>query len=124
MNKLLVLNEELVQRASQLTVKPSAPIKPEKRNKLPISPTLAWSKSELMMKKVYVFEDISSRNIFLFQLLGLEEDKGHHASIKIEEKEVTVVLTTKILNRVTELDQEYAHMIDLIEKEVKEVDFK
>lgn len=117
MNRLLLLNEDLVQQASRTTVKPAAPVQSLKPS-LPIRPIQQWEKSEKMMEKTFEFPDSTTRTHFLFQVLGMEEEKGHHADMVLREKSVKVRLTTRDVNKVTELDREYASSADSIYSEL------
>lgn len=113
MNRLLLLNEDIVQRAARSTLRPAVPLK-AKENPLPVKPLDVWRTVDGTLKKTYKFTDVSTRNVFLYQLLGYEEDKGHNAVIVVREREVTVTVTTKDLGKLTELDHEYTHAADAI----------
>lgn len=117
LNRLLTLNEELVRQASHSTVKPDVPVSVRTRS-LPVKPIAVWSKTENYIEKTYEFSDASRRNMFLFQLLGMEEDRRHNAEMLVKEKSVKIRLTTKDVNKVTELDQEYSHAADAIYAEL------
>lgn len=117
-NKLIALNEDLVQQASKNTVRPAVPVHAQKP-KLPVRPVQQWTKTESYMEKTFEFSDPSERNMFLFQILGVEEEKGHNADMDVKEKSVKVRLTTRDVNRVTELDREYSQAADSIYSELK-----
>lgn len=119
MNRLLLLSEDLVKQASSATVKPAVPI--DVKKKLPIKPTEAWISHSNFLKKTFVFEDLHSRNSFLYQLLAYEQEKNHSAEIFIKEKSVTIATSTLDLQKVTELDREYARSADLIYREVQDL---
>ena len=121
LNRLLFLSENLVQQASQGTVRPAVPIAAKKKT-LPVVPLQAWKTTEKYMEKTYEFASSSDRNVFLFQVLGMEEDRGHNADMLVKEKSVKIRVFTRDLNKVTELDKEYAHLADSIYAEIKKND--
>jgi len=65
----------------------------------------------------YDFKDSSSLRSFVDQLLAMQERVSHHAQILIEDKIVKVRVGTTSLNRITELDTEYAAEADHIYEE-------
>lgn len=119
MNRLLLLNEDLVQRASTSTVKPAVPISVKKAD-LPVKPRASWRKLDNKLKKIFNFDDLEARNFFLYQLLAYEYEKGHNAVLVVDEKKVDVTVTTHDLGRITEIDEEYARALDQIYAEVKD----
>jgi len=121
MNRLLLLNEEIVQQASRGTLRPALPIKAT-RQKLPILPADVWRPIDGSLKKTFKFDDVIGRNTFLFRLLSYEQEKGHNAVIVVREDSVAVSVTTHMGSaterRVTELDREYTHAADMIFSEI------
>tara|TARA_B100001094_G_C18184556_1_gene802934 strand:- start:1977 stop:2375 length:399 start_codon:yes stop_codon:yes gene_type:complete len=75
------------------------------------------------LKRVYTFENLSQRGMFLEELQELEERTGHYGKITIEGLEVGVEVWTHDLNRVTELDKEYAGSCDDFYKDVSLIRF-
>ena len=67
--------------------------------------------------RTYEFKSASSLRSFVDQLLAMQERIEHHAQILIEEKNVKVRVGTISLNRITELDTEYAAEADHIYEE-------
>lgn len=117
MNRLLLINEDLVQQAASLTVQPALPVK-AKQNSLPIQPKEVWKKTGTSLAKDFSFEEIDTRNAFLFQLLSYEQEKGHNALISIDELNVSIEISTRDLNKVTELDVEYSRVADAMYHEL------
>jgi len=68
--------------------------------------------------KNYSFEDVSTRNWFIKELIEDEAQSGHHASILISGMEVKVEVWTHDVDAVTELDLEYASRCDDIYNDV------
>ena len=64
------------------------------------------------MSRIFRFEDLTARNWFLAEILENEKSNHHYGKILIEGKDVKVEVQTHDLNRVTELDQEYAAYCD------------
>lgn len=69
----------------------------------------------------YDFESPDHLRRFVDQVLLMQERIEHHAQILIEHKKVKVRVGTKALNRITEMDTEYAAEADSIYDETKEV---
>lgn len=64
------------------------------------------------------FDDQKIVKYFVNELLSLEESLNHHGLILIDDKSVKVKVKTKILNKVTEIDIEYASHLDKIFDEI------
>jgi pterin-4a-carbinolamine dehydratase len=89
---------------------------------LPISPKKAeWRMTSGSDALIRTFEFKSEKKLRLFvnEILRSQQESGHHAQILIEEKTVKIRVTTHALNRVTELDTEYAARTDQIFEEVE-----
>ena len=88
---------------------------------LPIAPSSTdWSLQydPERLHRVYNFDNTAQRALFVEELMSLEESNGHHAKITIEGPQVTVEVWTHDLDRVTELDQEYAGTCDVLYNDV------
>ncbi len=64
------------------------------------------------LARKYKFDDTSTRNWFLRELLEDESNKGHHGKITIDALEVIVEVWTHDVDAITELDIEYAGRCD------------
>jgi pterin-4a-carbinolamine dehydratase len=64
--------------------------------------------------RTFVFEGLSNLVSFIAALIRYEKNTHHNAKIIIQGNEVTVELRTHDLNRVTELDLDYARECDYI----------
>lgn len=93
---------------------------------LPLEPVQnSWSVAqgpERLIRK-YSFDSLQQRTLFLEYLLENEEKNQHFARITIEGLDVTVEVWTHDIERVTELDQEYAGNCDGIYNDVMLVRF-
>ena len=69
------------------------------------------------LMRTYEFDNAAHLRSFVDQLLGMQERIEHHAQILVEAKTVKVRVSTHSLNRITELDTEYAAEADHIFKE-------
>lgn len=67
--------------------------------------------------RTYEFKNANHLRRFVDQLLSMQERIEHHAQILIEVKTVKVRVGTHTLNRITELDTEYAKEADHIFEE-------
>lgn len=87
------------------------------RDSLPIEPKKAeWKISQdgKFLIRSYSFNNFPSMLTFVADLLQMQEELQHHGQILILEKEVKVKVTTATLERVTEIDTEYASQLDMI----------
>ena len=64
------------------------------------------------MVRIFQFQDLTARNWFLTEILENEKSNLHYGKILIEGLKATIEVQTHDLNRVTELDQEYAAYCD------------
>lgn len=95
------------------------PIKAIKNVNIPIIAMEKWQKDdEGYLTKKYTFDDISDRNKFLMALFSYEDDAGHHANFTVSKREVIIKLMTLDVNKVTELDKEYAKYADVVRRDI------
>ena len=71
------------------------------------------------MTRDYIFGSTKSLMYFLAQTISQQEKINHHAKITIDELEVNLVLQTKDVMDVTELDIELAEFCDEVYKETR-----
>ncbi len=71
------------------------------------------------MTRDYIFSSAKSLMYFLAQTISHQEKINHHAKISIDELEVNLVLQTKDVMDVTELDIELAEFCDEVYKETR-----
>ena len=65
----------------------------------------------------YSFKEFRSLVNFINDLLQMQNETKHHGQVLILEKEVRVKVSTESLQRITELDTEYAAQLDMIYKD-------
>lgn len=70
--------------------------------------------------RTYDFDKEKHLRLFVDQILAMQERVEHHAQILIEHKKVKIRVGTASLNRITEMDTEYAAEADNIYEETKE----
>jgi len=70
------------------------------------------------LQRIFRFDDINARNWFLSEIFENEKSNQHYGKITIEGKDVKVEVQTHSLNKVTELDQEYASYCDDVWQDV------
>jgi len=114
------LHESFINKAREPFVKGVLPVEPREAF-LPIVPMNIWKKSQEQYIKKYEFREQKQRNEFIKQLLDYEDEVGHNAKMVINEDVVVVMLQTKDIDRVTELDKEYAKYADAVYKDVVHV---
>ena len=64
--------------------------------------------------KKFIFKKRKQLYNFVEDLLRYEDEKQHHASIKIQYKTVTIEVWTHDLKDITDMDKEYARMVNEI----------
>lgn len=115
--KLRQLHEEFLNRARRPMDFGRLPVMPRGRD-VPLVPSARWEKSNNSLVKTYEFISKDLRNDFVRQILMHEEDVGHYALMTIREDTVMLVLQTKDVKQITELDKEYASVADELFKDV------
>jgi len=70
------------------------------------------------LTRTFKFENLAMRNWFLTEILENEKSNEHFGKISVEGDKVKVEVRTHDLNRVTELDQEYASYCDDVFEDV------
>ena len=87
-----------------------APIEPVKKT--------SWERFDqngiIKLGRSYVFEDFRTLHYFINEALKFQEKINHHSEIKINHREVDIVLTTISVNDVTESDLKLARYFDEI----------
>ena len=108
------VNHDYAQRLIPESLKSfqSMPIVPSSQNKWAL-----YDHPERLVR-LYTFDSHYHRNMFVGEVLSHEEETGHDAKITIEGMEVTVEVWTHSIDRVTELDQEYAGFCDMLYNDV------
>lgn len=115
--KLRQLHEEFLDKARRPMDFGRLPVMPRGRD-VPLVPSARWEKSNNSLVKTYEFISKDLRNDFVRQILMHEEDVGHYALMTIREDTVMLVLQTKDVKQITELDKEYASVADELFKDV------
>jgi len=115
--KLVDLHRDFIERSVRPSIYRDLPIRVANQDKIIIA-VEKWRIQNKKLTKKYFFENFDDRNRFLKSLFEYETQVGHHASFVIEELNVTISLITKDVDKVTELDKEYAKYIDIIRKDL------
>ncbi len=91
--------------------------------KLPVCPvqTDTWEVVSDPNRLMRTFEFTSSGELFSFlnEVLLYQEDSQHHGKITIDHRKVIIEVYTHDVNDVTEVDKEYAQVVDNILQDVK-----
>lgn len=93
------------------------PVMPRGRD-APVIATNKWVKIENSLNKTYSFRLKEQKNDFVRQLLAHEEEVGHYAVINITRDDVALKLSTADVQKITELDKEYARWADELYKDI------
>ncbi len=115
--KLVDLNKEFIERSVRPIVS-GLPIKVSNPEKLIIAVEKWKVDDSKKLNKKFMFESYDDRNRFIQSLLEYEVQLGHHASFEINELEVKVSLLTKDVEKITELDKEYAKYADTVRRDL------
>jgi pterin-4a-carbinolamine dehydratase len=70
------------------------------------------------LMREFQFEQTIKLRYFINELLALEDELDHRGQILIDDKVVKVKVRTKTLDRITEIDVEYAAQLDKIFKDI------
>jgi len=111
------LHEQFIEKANRPMTFGTLPIQP-KEAEAPIFASDRWKSVDGALYKTYKFRRHVDRNNFIISLLSYESSVEHNADINIEHDQVSLKLQTKDLNRVTEIDKEYARYADLLFKDL------
>ena len=113
MKQLQQLHEEFIAQANRPMSFGALPVEPRERE-APVVAMERWREAGGALHKTYKFRQINNRVAFVMGLLAYEEGVEHHAVITIDHDEVSLKVTTKDIDRVTELDKEYARYADVL----------
>lgn len=111
------LHEQFINNANRSMTFGKLPINAKEKNS-PIVVTNKWEINDKVLTKIFQFQRKGDKNKFVIALLEYETEIEHNAIILINEDTVTLELFTKNLDKVTELDKEYAKYADVLFKDV------
>jgi len=111
------LHETFINKAREPMIKGSLPVQ-AKEEFLPIVAMNTWKKSQETYVKKFEFRTQIHRNSFIKILLDYEDEVGHNAKMIINEGIVVLMLQTKDIEKITELDKEYAKYADAVYKDI------
>lgn len=116
MKKLMLLHEDFIKQAKR-PMFGGLPITP-KMSEVPVFPMERWQDVDGTIIKRYQFRRPADRDRFILTLLQYEADVQHHADLHVKEGSVQVSLFTKDLDKVTEIDREYATFSDMTYRDI------
>jgi len=93
------------------------------RDELPVMPTKnKWSMLDdpEVLQRFFEFKNTTSLLYFLEDLVQLQDTMNHHGRVLIDHMSVLVQINTKTLERVTDLDIEWAQKVDEIYRDTKQ----
>lgn len=114
---LTKLHEGFIDKARKPMTFGRLPILPLE-TEVPVIAVDKWVKGDGSMSKIFQFRTNAQRNEFIKETIEHEEEVGHHALLTVEDGKVSVVLQTHGVDRVTELDKEFAKWLDELFKDV------
>lgn len=92
--------------------------KNDQQVQLPITPVERWSIISGKLVKTFKFKKRADRARFVASILKYEQEVGHFAKITILSDQVKISVITVGIDRVTELDYEYAKFIDSLFRDI------
>lgn len=70
------------------------------------------------LRRSFKFRDKRQVKSFVLEVLDLEEENLHSSLMQIDDLTVTICISTKVLQDVTQMDIDFAHQVDLIFQDV------
>jgi pterin-4a-carbinolamine dehydratase len=111
------LHREFIEKANRPMTFGALPVEPREAE-APVLAVERWRQVDGALTKRYMFRRDGDRDRFLMGLLDYEREVRHNATIVIESDTVTLRVVTHDVDRVTELDREYARFADVLFKDV------
>lgn len=117
--KLTRLHEEFIEVSRRPMQFGRPPINP-KKIEIPIVPMDKWVllRDPPRLSKTYRFRRAKDRSEFVKEMMDYEDKIGHHAQMQLYESEVVIEVNTSDVEKVTEVDKEYAKYSDEVYKEI------
>jgi len=91
---------------------------------LPISPKKeTWTRKENpeSIRRLFSFSSTQALINFLEDVIQMQDEMGHHGKLLVEKDTILVQVSTESLQRVTELDIEWAAKVDEIYEDVTSI---
>lgn len=111
------LHEAFIEKANRPMSFGALPIE-AKEVEAPLMAVNRWREVDNTLVKTYQFRRDGDRDLFVIGLLNHEKQVGHNAVITIVSDKVSLRLTTHDVDRITELDKEYASYCDVLYRDV------
>lgn len=111
------LHREFIEKANRPMTFGKLPVDP-KEVETPVLAVERWRIVEGALVKEYRFRRMEDRDGFVMTMLSYEHEVQHHAVIVIDGDRVNLRLVTRDVDRVTELDKEYAKYADVTFREL------
>jgi len=113
MKQLERLCEAFISTAERPMTLGGLPVSPREAE-APIFAIERWREVEGALYKTYKFRRREDRNSFVMNLLTYEVSTDHTAQMTIKGEQVGLRVQTKDIDRVTEVDKEYARYADVL----------
>ena len=111
------LHEAFIEKANRPMSFGALPVEP-KEAEAPLMAVNRWREVEHTLIKTYQFRRDGDRDKFLLNIINYEKQVQHHATIIVQADRIGLRLTTHDVERVTELDKEYARFADVLFRDV------
>ena len=117
MDNFKELHREFIEKAQRPMDLGRLPIDPSAAQ-VPIFASDRWHLVDGALKKTYRFRRPDDRQRFVVGLLEYERQVDHHSLMIIDSESVTLTVKTHDLDKVTELDKEYAAFCDVCYRDI------
>lgn len=111
------LHEEFIEKANRPMTFGTLPVK-AKEPEAPVIAVERWRDVDGTLMKTYHFRRNGDRELFVSGLFDYEKEVKHNALIVIQNDKVALRLKTHDIDRVTEIDKEYAKFADSLFKDI------
>lgn len=111
------LHREFIEKANRPMTFGALPVEP-KQQEVPVLAVERWRSVGGSLVKSYTFRREGDRDRFVLGLLDYEAQVKHNAVITIDGDKVSLSVSTHDVDRVTEIDKEYASYCDLLFRDV------
>jgi pterin-4a-carbinolamine dehydratase len=115
MKTLAKLHESFISSARKPMLSGGVPIRPVERDAV-LVPATRWTTVKVndvtMLKRTYMFMDVEQKRAFVCALMDEERAVEHTIELNVHDETVDVVLWTRGINSITNVDKELAMRID------------
>lgn len=117
MMKHNILREEFIDPEHRPMLMGKLPITPSDAD-VPVLPADRWRSIDGKLVKQYRFRNVELRNNFVAGVMAYEAEIQHYSELYVTNEQVAVRIYTHDVDRITELDKEFAVFCDVLYRDV------